>query len=34
MNHLGFETVDRHLKDICDNHNTFGMKLALPRGVF
>ena len=29
MNRLAFEAADRHLKDICDNQNTFGGKLVL-----
>jgi len=29
MNRLAFELVNRHLKDICDNENSFGGKLAV-----
>jgi len=34
MNHLIFEAVDHHLKDICNNQNAFGGNLVLLRGDF
>jgi len=34
MNRLAFEAVNRHLKDICDNENTFGGKLVVLGGDF
>jgi len=34
MNHLAFEAVDCHLKDICDNQNAFSGKLVLLGGDF
>jgi len=34
MNRLAFEVVDLHLKDICDNQNTFGGKLVFLGGHF
>jgi len=29
MNHLAFEAVNHHLKNICDNKNYFGGKLVI-----
>jgi len=33
-NHLAFEAVDRHLRDVCDNQNAFGGKLVHLGGDF
>jgi len=34
MNCLAFEAINCHLKDICDNENTFGGKMVILGGEF